>query len=362
MHRSGIVAAIGRLAVATAMAGLPISLGAQEAGVLLGQRLTDPESGSRYRTLWITRDGGGVRVAASGPDLIVPRRSGFWRVCLVSGRGPTEYGMSEWDSLVAAPATARRGDCAAPADTAATPDEGDSSCRSTEEVEILFLGTDAVSLETHEESDCGAHPSGGTTVTLMTLEGDSAIDITRRLSPAQRSTLIRATLRAANREFADLGRADTADSESEGADADEGLHFRVQKEWGVERGAGRWQLAGNAYCSPYVGCGDGPRRFSIPGLAPPPSVTGPDVLVPPLAAIRAGYPRVTDAVASPRGDLLVAVGGDSLLVFAPRAGKLGTPVLLVAGAGRIVMAQWAIGRFVPIWTERLTALLGRQAE
>jgi hypothetical protein len=34
----------------------------------------------RYETLWIVRDASGTRIAATLPDLIVPRKSGFWRM------------------------------------------------------------------------------------------------------------------------------------------------------------------------------------------------------------------------------------------------------------------------------------------
>jgi hypothetical protein len=34
----------------------------------------------RYETLWIVRDASGARIAATLPDIIVPRKSGFWRM------------------------------------------------------------------------------------------------------------------------------------------------------------------------------------------------------------------------------------------------------------------------------------------
>ena len=174
-----------------------------------------------------------------------------------------------------------------------------------------------------------------------------------------------ATLRAAQHEFADLGTADTlaADPAADNPDADNpdgGPRFAVQREWGVERGAGRWQMVGNAYCSPYVGCGDGSRRFPIPAFTPPAQLTGRAELTPSLRTIRAAWPRVTDAVSSPRHDLVVAVGGDSLLVFLPHEGRLGEPALRLPVSGRIVMTQWGLGRFVAKWTAELIPLLGAQ--
>ena len=63
-------------------------------------------------------------------------------------------------------------------------------------------------------------------------------------------------------------------------------------------------------------------------------------------------------MSSPRRDLLVALTDDSLLVFTPRAGRLGAPILRLQLSGRILMAQWALGRFVPLWTAELRRLLG----
>src|SRR5215217_2924687 len=56
---------------------------AQQAGVLLGLQPA-VDSGDVFRSYWITRDKGVIQLVAAGPDLIVPRASGFWRVCIVS--------------------------------------------------------------------------------------------------------------------------------------------------------------------------------------------------------------------------------------------------------------------------------------
>jgi hypothetical protein len=129
------------------------------------------------------------------------------------------------------------------------------------------------------------------------------------------------------------------------------------REWAVERGAGRWQTVGHADCSPYVACGDGVRRFSVSEFPAPARLVGHDELSPSLAKIKAAFPAVRDAVSSPRRDLLVALTDDSLLVFAPRGERLGAPVLRLQVNGRIVMVQWAVGRFVPVWTAELRRLL-----
>lgn len=52
-----------------------------QSAVLIGVRFHESDSHpSIYRTYLITLRGGKVRLAADLPDLIVPRKEGFWRV------------------------------------------------------------------------------------------------------------------------------------------------------------------------------------------------------------------------------------------------------------------------------------------
>jgi hypothetical protein len=229
-------------------------------------------------------------------------------------------------------------------------------CNATSRAQIQFAGTDAVSLEVNQESDCGAHYSGGDDVTLISLDDGSSIDLSKLLEPARRRALLPAAIKSAQDAFADFGTVDTVDSPPDGEV--EGARLNVLQQWGVERSAGYWQIVGQVSCWPYVACGNGQHRFSIAGFSAPRALVGHDDLSPSLASIKAVFPSVRDAVSSPRRDLLVALTGDTLLVFTVRDGHLGAPALRLPVSGRIVMAQWAIGRFVPIWTAQLTRLLG----
>lgn len=325
--------------------------------MLLGLHAESDDSRASYRTYWIARESGAVRLVATGPDLLVPRRSGFWRVCLVSGHDLSEGQLNEWDSLVARPAIPARGRCTVRDEPPTQAESEGASCSTTSRTQILFVGSDAASLEQHQESNCGAHYSGGTDVRLASLDDSLSIDLSKLLEPSRREALLPATIKAAREEFADLGTVDTSDVE----EIAEGAHFNVLHRWAVERGAGHWQTVGQAYCWPYVACGDGVRRFTVAGFSAPRALVGHDELSPSLASIKAAFPRVNDAVSSPRRDLLVAMTSDSLLVFAVNRGQLGEPVLRLPVSGRIVMAQWAVGKFVPIWTANLTRLLGTTA-
>jgi hypothetical protein len=164
-----------------------------------------------------------------------------------------------------------------------------------------------------------------------------------------------ATIKSASGEFEDLGHVDTLDAESE--IEKDGAHFNIVEQWGVQRAPGYWKTSGQASCWPYVACGDGGRTFSIDDFPAPASLVGHNELYPSLATIKALHPRVRDAVSSPRRDLLVAMTDDSLLVFAVDNGHIGAPALKLPISGRIVMAEWAVGRFVPIWSTQVSPYL-----
>ncbi len=338
---------------ALTLALIPLSAGAQDSGLLLGLR-TSSDSGGPYRSYWIAPEKGVLRVS-SGSDLIVPRRTGFWRVCVVSGHDVTDDQLHEWDSVIAKPATPSRGNCAVPAREVSEAERAEARCSMTSQSDLLFVGSDVMSREEHEESNCGAHYSGGTHVNLQSLDDGRVQNYAAVLDSAQTRALIDSTLRAARAEFADIGEVDAAPSEP--SEGDVGPHLETEKEWAIERGAGHWQTVGHASCSPYVACGDMWRRFSVPNFRAPRKLVGHDELVPSFEKIKARVPDLKDAVSSPRRDLVVALTADSLLVFAVHDGNLGNPVARVPIDGRIVMAQWAVGRFVPVWNEKLKELL-----
>jgi hypothetical protein len=193
-------------------------------------------------------------------------------------------------------------------------------------------------------------------VTLTSLDDGREIDLSKLLEPTRRKALLSATLKAAREAFADLGTVDTTDAEP--PEEVTGAHFDLSHQWGVERGRGYWYTVGQASCWPYVACGDGSRTFFITDFSAPRALVGHDELFPSLADVKTVLPGVMDAVSSPRRDLLVALSEDSLVVFSINNGRLGVPVLRLPVSGRIVMAQWAVGRFVPLWSAQLRQFLG----
>jgi hypothetical protein len=228
-------------------------------------------------------------------------------------------------------------------------------CSGSELSAILFVGGDYVSVERNDESNCGAHPSGASDVSLRSLDDGRSLEVLTLLSGTEQRALRAATLRAAHKAFDDIGTVGASRVRRTGEEAF--AQFTIDRQWAVERGAGHWQAVGLASCTPHVACGDENKRFSIPAFSLGARVVGHDILRPSLAAIKSAVPGVRDAVSSPRGEMVVALTDDSLFVLPVSDGRLGSPVAILEVSGTIVMAQWAVGSYIPVWTRQITALL-----
>jgi hypothetical protein len=335
---------------------VPLAARGQGSGLLLG--LHSGGSDEPYRTLWIASENGRVRVLSSGSDLIVPGKTGFWRTCVVHiSQDEIEAGNIqhyESDSIVTEPATSSRAHCENQAATSTGASAQGYYCTSTAEAEILFAGPNAISTKNGWEGNCGAHPSSAESVNLTSLDGRDTIAYLGIADSVRRLGLAAATTDAAREQLGEIG---TVDSVSLDADGLPDQHSLSTGGWGVQRGQGYWYALGEASCSPIIGCMQ-VQTVPVQKYRAPRELVGHDQLFPSLASIRKVVHTAKDAVSSPRRDLVVVLtDSDSLLVFVPRAGKLGVPVARLEVSGDIVMSQWATGRFVPVWTAKLKGLL-----
>ncbi|HJP59922.1 MAG TPA: hypothetical protein VJ865_07975 [Gemmatimonadaceae bacterium] len=336
----------------------PLPVRAQQSGLLLGIR-DGGGFGEGYRTLWIAPENGKVRVLFAGPDLIVPGKTGFWRTCVVHvSQDETEDGSTqhyESDSIVTEPATSSRAHCETQAEKSADESDKGYYCTSTDETRILFVGPNAISTQNSWEGNCGAHPSSAETVNLTSLTGGDTIAYLGITDSVRRLRLEAATTDAAREQLGDIGTVDSVLVDADGVP--ERTSFSTGGAWGVQRGQGYWHAIGEASCTPIIGCMQ-VQTFAVPKYRAPRDLVGHDELFPSFDTIKKAVPSARDAVSSPRRDLVVVLTHeDSLLVFVPHRGKLGAPVARIEASGDIVMAQWATGRFVPIWTAKLRELL-----
>ncbi|HJQ12660.1 MAG TPA: hypothetical protein VJ840_16645 [Gemmatimonadaceae bacterium] len=335
----------------------PAPARAQVSGLLIGIRNTDG-SGEAYRTFWIAPENGKPAVVLEGPDLIVPGKTGFWRTCLIHvsedeiQEGSTQH--YESDSVVTEPATSSRAHCENQEAKSTEQSEQTYYCTSTTETRILFVGPNAISTQNSWEGNCGAHPSSAETIELTSLTARDTIAYLGISDSVGRVRLSAATTDAAREQLGDIG---VVDSVSLDSDSLPDRHSLATGGWGIQRGRGYWHAVGEASCTPIIGCMQ-VQTFGVPKYRAPRALVGHDELFPSFASIKKAVPSATDAVSSPRRDLVVALTAEgSLLIFVPHGTRLGAPVAQFAVSGEIVMAQWATGRFVPIWTAKLRELL-----
>jgi hypothetical protein len=333
----------------TALVGGPVAARAQQSGLLLGVR---SGSDDEYRTYWIAPANGRIALIASGRDLIVPGTSGFRRVCVVGSHTVEDRELSFSDSVRNQPATPRRGACAH-VDRVSDATRRSTRCENEDRSKVTFASDAALGIEVDAAYTCGAHPSGGNDVFLRSLAGRK-LTLQSFLTTAEQQALRDAVLSAGKKAFEGFGRFD--DEKAPPIEDDTMAHLSLEDAFGIERGAGAWQLIAVASCYPHVACGTLSRPFSFP-FPLPKALVSHDALVPRFDEIRKLYPGATDAFASPSGDVVIVRANDALMAFAPKDGQVGKPVMITTIDGAVVMTEWATGRFVAEWTRRLKPIL-----
>jgi hypothetical protein len=347
-----------------------------------------------YRTLWIAPHGGTVQIVEL-PDLIVPRRMGFWRVgvrtyCDANGLKDLKGNEAPWprDAWFAGPVRERP----VVYGLVPCPTHARDSCAS-DSITVTFVNGEYISLQEREATECGVHSDGSGTWTVRRLgdhggsplaysaiEGEGARDEYERRA-AHGLMENDQGMRDAG---APLGEGDTKEdqeirksypkwssmTEVEKVAAmqavDDGCFPKHNDgEWSIERNQGRWVAYGafdtHRLCGVYV-------HFDLPF---PAALAGPATTPISLNAIRKQVPDAYDAFWLPKQEMVVVLVGlselgpgftfpsrTSLEVFSPRGQDLGKPIMrmpLMDFEGP-VMAESATGSDVARWTTELTKI------
>ena len=300
----------------------------------------------RYRTFLITFRDGKAQLAADIPDLIVPRKDGFWRVGAVHQGAPGKYGSQEFVYAVPARSVPQVGEY--------HPDNPDWSCSETDQATIEFVNPDLLSVSYFTEPACSLQVE----YRHGTYELDDLgkeLDITAVLGPAA---------------WEAQKKADThAKAEDNKSPDCVGISKPDSTNWGIERSgrlpgskAKSWVLVSD-FNAPHV-CGDGDTyeiKFPIPE-----SLTGPtyhagtlsSLLQSKLAKDNGILPG--EALLTPAGDFLVAFGyGESARIFGIKQQGIELKPALSASTkleSNVVMVQWALGKHVREWESELQSL------
>lgn len=274
-----------------------------QSAVLIGVHLHESTSHpSTYRTYLITLRDGKARLAAEIPDLIVPRKDGFWRVGALH-KGPACCGGYQ-EFLYAAPVRS-----VPHAIGEYHPENPETHCSQTKKATIEFVNPDLLSLSYFDEPACSLEVEYGHGT--YRLDGvPRKLEISAVLGPTAWIAEKKAdTAAKSNHKFTDVSLC-------------EGVSRTDPFNWGIESArrftrskAKPWILVGD-YNSPHV-CGDG-HSFEI------------EFPIPESIAGRA-YPSDTLQL---------------LLKFKPDLGS----------EFNIVMVQWAVGRHVADWESELESL------
>jgi hypothetical protein len=304
-----------------------------------------------YRTFLITFRDGKAQLAADIPDLIVPRKDGFWRVGSVH-KGPPTGGDQEF--IYAAPLRS-----VPHAVGEYHPENPESNCPQTNEATIEFVNPELLSVSSLDQAGCSLEVQyGHSTYKLDELE--KGVEINTILGPAawvaekKADALAKAEAHADRPECVGVSKPDSWN-------------------WGIERSSRLpqskskpWTLVSDYY-SPHV-CGDGDRyeiNFQIPE-----SVTGLIYHASSLSSLLKSKVATESQIPpneswlTPAGDFLVAVGeftySERVRVYRiSQQGIEAKSILSVSTSAspswgfNVVMVQWALGKYVAQWESEL---------
>jgi len=325
-----------------------------QAAVLIGLHIDDLDqaNGQRppsYRTFLITFRDGKAQLVADLPDLIVPRKDGFWRVGTLHKGPPGKYQAQEFVYVTPARSVPH-------AVGEYHPPNPDWSCSETDQATIEFVNPDLLSVSYFTEPACSLeveYQHG--TYKLDPLEKE--LDITSILGTSAWDAEKKADAQAkSDHAFSDLSNC-------------AGISRADSSNWGIERSSRLprsetkgWVLVSD-YTSPHV-CGDGGTyeiKFPIPE-----SLTGPTYHANDLVSLlkskaaKDNYILPGEALLTPAGDFLVAFGySPPVKIFAIKQQGIEPKPVLSASTNleaSVVMVQWALGKHVSEWEFELQSL------
>lgn len=362
-------------------------------GLLLARvaRERNPDLESRfmvkYETLWIVRDPAGAHIAARLSDIIVPRKSGFWRIGIEHtcqfeppwAKGdPKDHGNISTEDVA----------YAVPVGDDPTVEVGNQTCNSETARRLFDDSYDPVNGDPHSgqnaPSECGwisqwiesvlpdlisisyfqgaseaCDPRGGNTFKETWVQSpddpvpsnangraNQQIPFDFHFGAAGRRAWIRAISGR---------RPDGTDS-----CVTDNLEGMEPTGWSLKHFRGEWRT------SAFVQVGRVCVASGDPKVAVPRSLTHAIPLPISWAALERQLPGISDAYVSPGASILLAVSSDkdaspdnprivSVALFDFSKNTVGQK-LLDLPPSKIVLAEWATGRFVQSWTDSLTAL------
>jgi hypothetical protein len=322
-----------------------------QSAVLIGVHIFNADDGTgkqqqpSYRTFLITFRDGKAQLAADVPDLIVPRKDGFWRVGTLHKGPPGEFMAQEF--VYAGPARS-----VPRAEGEYHPENPDWNCSETDRATIEFVNPDLLSVSYVTEPACSLeeeHQHG----TYKFDELEKELEITAVLGATAWDAEKKAD--AAAKKDKDISSGCIGVSKPDPTN------------WGIERynrtpgnKTQTWVFVGD-FNAPHVCLGGDTYviKFPIPG-----SLTGPTYHADTLSSFLQSKVAKdnnlvpTESLLTPAGDFLVDLS-NGVRVFAIKQEGLEPKPALSAATNletNVVMVQWALGRHVREWEAELQSL------
>ncbi len=324
-----------------------VSVVSSQAGVSSGLLLGIQE-GSAYKTLWIAPQSGKLTVR-QGQDVLVPRKSGWWRVASQThtAKAPGGETSSRQGFLVNPIADKSKG--VAP--------KFEPDCEESTESTLLWVHEKYLALEDSSGGYCkgAAHPWAASVLQVRDLDlvqrGGNTLIITEPepnlIEPAD------AISGAAQNQFYQAGISFYARLPKDRQEV-------FEKEpnitnWALIRREGQWVIRGRLGYAFEAARGECCIDFDT-GIAPTAELVGHDKLSIPWKILRANNPKIIDAFSSPKGDLMFLLEPKKLSAFAIQNGKLGALLQTVSFKNSVspVMIEWANAPSVARWTRDLS--------
>jgi len=286
------------------------------------------------QTLWIAPVNGKMQVIAFD-DYVIPRKDGFWRVLLPSKSMPPDVlavPLAKSKDAIAAEQKASPQKKEGHTEGQDQPDqEAQPDLNEVHRQEVKFLNPIYISVYTETEQ----------------AEAYSLLQTTERTGE---STLVFSDSHLSIPE--DVRMKDVKSCiDPENQDANYQEFASDNESLGIMRTRGKWRYDGAISLRGY-------RTNCAVSIVPPKSIVAQSELFPHWKDIKDVYPDADDAFSSPNHDVLLVFYQNRLMVAPVRQGKVGKPVLRLELNGKPVMVEWALGRYVDVWTKQLAPYFG----
>jgi hypothetical protein len=306
-------------------------LPAKDVGLLLGLRLGGGTAENYqdflygvYRTLWITLFSGGVKIEEV-PNLLVPRRDGFWQIGSTTSAQDDKKEEFIWSATL--------GQAIHPREL--TEEEAKGIALGTVSAHpIEFISGDYIGVGNTEDEQLSA---------LYTYKMDDhdfkkPVDISEAVGAAGRQAL--------------------GDEAEKPGDLVLGMPVSMQgscqlevpyTNWVASRSEGHWVVEGWGTWGEQK-CSDKLPLFQT-SVRVPAKIVGFDDLPVTWDQVAKAYPGAIDAFGAPTWGLLVVMTNEELLVCEVTKDGIGRPLQRSALKPweKVVMAQWSVGKYVASW-------------